>query len=43
LHQRSGAAFQSLDAVFVCGRNPHKVADELSMPTKDPIVLFHRS
>jgi hypothetical protein len=34
-------AFQSLDALFVCGGDPRKVANEFSVSPEDSVVFFH--
>ena len=36
------AAFQFLNALFVSGRDSRKIADEVGVPTKDPVMFFHR-
>lgn len=36
------AAFQFLNALFVSGRDPRQIADEIGVPPEDSVVLLHR-
>ena len=33
-------AFQALETMFVRGRDPHQIADQIGMPPKDLVVFF---